>query len=137
MHVPVFFPQTRIVHDPSWHVALWNLHDRPLRQTATGWQLAKTGAPMRFANLKGLHNPNEGFFPHQTRLNVARPDVATLLTDYRKALAPYANVSLTAVAPAYGQQPEPVIVRGWRRTTTQGLRRVTQFIDQVPLPVLR
>lgn len=138
MHVPVFFGNVKIVKNPAWHVALWNLPYRTLRQTADGWQLSETGQPLLFANMKGLHKPDEGFFPYQNRLLPARrADVTALLTYYRQALAPFANPALDDVRPAYGQQPEPVVVRGWRRAAANALRRVTRFIDQVPLPAIR
>ncbi|WP_288424023.1 hypothetical protein [uncultured Spirosoma sp.] len=137
MHAPVFFAGITILHDPSWHVALWNLPQRPLRQRDSTWELAASGQPVLFANMKGLFNPDEGFFPHQTRLNPAkRSDVMTLLRDYRQQVAAKEPAALTPIRPAYGMQPVPLIVRGWRRTATTLLTALNKRIDTIYLPAL-
>ena len=141
MHVPVFFPNTRIIKNPGWHVALWNLPERTLTADGADWRVSGpmgTNQFLVFMNAKGLFNPDEGFFPHQNRLRLTdRPDVLALLARYRQAVASKANPALTNVLPAYGQQPEPVVLRGWRRVTTRSLRAITRFVDQVPLPTIR
>ena len=141
MHVPVFFRDVRIVKNPGWHVALWNLPERALQPDGAGWQVsdpAGSGQPVVFFNAKGLFNADEGFFAHQNRLRLAdRPDVRALLATYRQAVGVRANPALAGTAPAYGQQPEPVVLRGWRRATVRSMRAITRFFDQVPLPVIR
>lgn len=138
MHVPVFFRDVVVVRNPGWHVALWNLPERTVRQEGSGWLVdgpAGQRQPLQFVNFKGLLNPNEGFFPHQNRLRLSeRPDAANLLTYYRHALRSYSDLPVTNTSPAYGQKPEPVVLRGWRYTTVKSLRAVTQFLDQMPLP---
>lgn len=141
MHVPVFFRDVVVVRNPGWHVALWNLPERTVRQERNGWQVdgpAGQNQPLLLLNVKGLLNPDEGFFSHQNRLRLAdRPDVSALLTAYRQALSPYADLKVTTIRPAYGQKPEPVVLRGWRYATVRSLRAVTRFLDQVPLPVIQ
>lgn len=138
MHVPVFFNDVIVVKAPNWHLALWNLPERVVRQEADSWYVNETIEPLLFANLKGLFNPDEGFFPHQNRVNLShRPDAALLLSAYQRVLPSPIDPALTKFNPAYGQVPEPVILRGWRRTTRNTLQAITRFIDQVPLPVLR
>lgn len=141
MHVPVFFRDVAIVKNPGWHVALWNLPERTLRQDGQNWLVtgpAGENQPLQFVNFRGLLQADEGFFPHQNRLNRARrPDVSALLAAYRNALSRHELHLLERTRPAYGQQPEPVVLRGWRRVTVQSMRAVTRFLDQVPLPVIR
>jgi hypothetical protein len=138
MHVPIFFQDVAIVKEPNWHVALWNLPQRDLTDEDGQWQLKGSKAPLLFLNTKGLYNPDEGFFPHQNRLVVKnRPDLMRLLDTYRKTVSQYEDPTLKGVLPAYGQQPEPVVLRGWRFTTVQAMRAVTHFVNKVPLPVLR
>ena len=141
MHVPIFFGEVTVVNDPGWHVALWNLPERNLQLTELGWRVtgpAGTGRPLLFANFKGLHHPDEGFFPHQNRLQLrARPDAAALLADYRLALRAHAHPALARLTPTYGERPEPPVLRGWRRALVQSLRAATGFVDRVPLPVIR
>ncbi len=137
MHTPVFFGGITIVHDPSWHVALWNLPQRQLQQRETAWQLADSGQAVLFANMKGLFDPDEGFFPHQTRLDPAkRSDVTALLQMYRQQISDKELAALTAIRPAYGAQPVRPIVRGWRRTATTALTALSKWVDTVYLPVL-
>lgn len=141
MHMPVFFQHTQIIKNPGWHVALWNLPERTLQLEATGWQVTgptNTRQPLVFFNAKGLFNIDEGFFPHQTRLQLSdRPDVQALLKTYQQAVAVHASKALVDILPAYGQQAEPVVLRGWRRATVQSMRAIMRFVDQLPLPNIR
>lgn len=141
MHVPVFFQGTRIVKNPGWHVALWNLPERTLQPDGTGWRVTgpkDAKQPLVFFNAKGLYNADEGFFPYQNRLRLSnRPDVRALLATYRQAVAAHTNPALTSRPTAYGQQPEPVVLRGWRRTTVRSMRAIMRFLDHIPLPAIR
>lgn len=137
MHVPIFFRDVVVVRNPGWHVALWNGHERTIRPEHNDYWVdgpAGQNQPLRFVNFKGLLNPDEGFFPYQNRLRLSeRPDVADLLARYRQALSPYAALMVSTIHPAYGQKPEPVVLRGWRHTTVKSLRTLTRFLDQVSL----
>ncbi|MBC3786331.1 hypothetical protein [Spirosoma utsteinense] len=141
MYMPVFFTLVQVVKNPGWHAALWNLPERSLKADHSGWQITGPTAadqPLLFFNAKGLFNADEGFFPNQNRLKLAnRPDVQALLASYQQAVSARANPVLSSQYPAYGQQREPAVLRGWRRVTVQSMRVVTRFIDQVPLPVIR
>ena len=137
MYWPVFFENVRAVKDPGWQVALWNLPERQLNQTANGWQVNGTTA-LLFANFLGLLNPDAGFFPYQTRLRLAnRPDVRQLLTDYARIRATHDQPALRAIQPTFGSKPEPLVLRGWKHTLVKATRQLTNFIDRVPLPVFR
>ncbi|GAB3994821.1 hypothetical protein GCM10028807_33380 [Spirosoma daeguense] len=141
MHMPVYFQNVKIVRNPGWHVALWNFPERTLRQENNNWRVdgpAGGNENVLFVNFKGLHNPDEGFFPHQTRLRPAkRVDVTSLLTTYHQALSLQKLPKLATIKPAFGQKPEPVVLRGWRYVTVKSLRSITGFISNVPLPVIR
>ena len=136
MHVPAFFDGVRIIHDLTWHAALWNFHERRLTRKTYGWFVIDQGY-LQFVNFKGLTNSDEGFFPYQTRLKLRdRPDLQQLIMDYRQQVQPYRQAQFEQ-KPAYGLQPEPVILRGWRKKTVDSLRKVNAFIDTMPIPVLR
>lgn len=141
MHVPTFFADTGFLKDPGLQVALWNLPERRLRHTPLGWQVSHNGqtTPLLTADFQGLLRPDEGLFQQQTRFSLGqRPDGKHLLDDYQKALREQASTGLTRIAPAYGQQPEPVVRRGWRRTAHERLSRLSRWIDTVPVrPVHR
>ena len=141
MHVPVFFRDVRIIKNSGWHVALWNLPERTLQSDGAGWRVngpTDINQPLVFVNAKGLFNADEGFFAHQNRLRPsARPDARSLLATYQQAVAVHANSALSSLAPAYGQRPEPVVVRGWRRAAIRSMRAVMRFLDTVPLPAVR
>ncbi|MVM41909.1 hypothetical protein GO730_36600 [Spirosoma sp. HMF3257] len=141
MHVPVMFRGVTIVKNPGWHVGLWNLHERTI-QLRENHRLVSgpTGQnePLLFVNFKGLSNPDEGFFPHQTRVRLAdRPEINSLLTSYRQLISNDLSSALGLVNPAYGQQPEPLVLRGWRYATIKSMRTVTRFLDQVYIPVIK
>ena len=140
MHVPVFFRSTLVIRNPGWHVALWNLPERTIRQERNSWLIdgpVAQNQPLQFVNFKGLLNPDEGFFPHQNRLRLSeRPDATDLLSLYRQNLAPYLALKGWGVFPAYGQKPEPVVLRGWKHATVKSFRAATRYIDKVYLPRL-
>ncbi|MVM30128.1 hypothetical protein GO755_08790 [Spirosoma sp. HMF4905] len=141
MHVPVMFRGVVIVKNSGWHVALWNLHERTIRSQDTGWLVSGPigqNEPLLFVNFKGIQNLDEGFFSHQTRVRISdRPEIATLLTAYRQSIVRYQPLSFETISPTYGQQPEPVIVRGWRYATIQSMQTVTRFLDRVYIPVIK
>ena len=138
MHVPVFFRNVRIIRNPGWHVALWNVAERTLRQNNIGWIASTTESqnqPVLFVNFKGLTNPDQGFFPHQNRLRLSeRSAIIALLKAYRQTLAVRQLPALDAISPAYGQQPEPVVLRGWRHATVRSLQTITRFLDRAIIP---
>ena len=138
MHVPIFFRDVVVIRNPGWHVALWNLPERTLRQEGDGW-LANgpeiQNQPVQFVNFKGVANPDEGFFSHQQRVRLSeRPDISFLLANYRQSLAVYSSLNVVDSSSAYGKQPEPVVVRGWRYATIKSLRSITRFLDRVHIP---
>lgn len=141
MHVPALFSQVGILKNIGLQVALWNLPERHLANApATGWQVIENriAMPLLTADFLGLTNVDEGLFPYQNRLQVnRRPDVSTLLADYQTALAPHRRPDLLT-APAYGQQPEPIPLRGWRWSVQHRLQRLSNWIENVPVrPVHR
>ena len=141
MHVPIFFRNTRVIRNPGWHAALWNLPERTLTPEAAHWRVngpAGTNEPLLFFDFKGLLNPNEGFFTHQNRLRVSEKEpVAVLLAAYRRAVDEYKKRINTNYPATYGQQPEPPVLRGWRYAVAKSSRSVVRFLDRVYLPAIR
>lgn len=137
MHVPVFFQDVVVVRQPGWHVALWNLTERPLRQTGTDWHVTTphgSDQPLLFVNHKGLLNPDEGLFTDLNhRALVRQAEISALVGQCRAALARHSASFLFNVAPAYGNRPVPVVLRGWRHQAVRSMRSVTRFIEQVSL----
>ena len=141
MHVPVFFRNTRVIRNPGWHAALWNLPERTLIPEAGHWRVngpAGDNEPLLFFNFKGLLNPTEGFFTHQNRLRFSEKSPAgTLLTTYRQAVARHEIAFDKTHSAAFGQQPEPPVLRGWRYSLAKSARSAIHFLDHVYLPVIR
>lgn len=136
MHVPSFFANTGILKEPGLQVSLWNVPERQLSQTAQGWQVTHGGqtTPLLTADFLGMLRPDEGLFQQQTRFVLSqRPDANQLLNEYQAALREQAALAPAPVAPAYGQQPEPVVRRGWRRTAHSRLSQLSRWIDTVPI----
>jgi hypothetical protein len=141
MHVPVFFAGVKVIKHLSWHLALWNLPDRVIRQAGNEWLVTGLGnthtETICFASFKGLFNMDEGFFPNQNRVHLSeRPYVVAFLNEYKRFVASQEN-NIPVIPTAYGRQVSPVVLRGWRQTAVQSLRSIVDFIDRLPLPVLR
>ena len=137
MHVPTLFSGVGILKNPGVQVALWNLPQRTLTKTANGWQVAGKGktdvpVPLLTADFLGLSKPTEGLFQQQNRLQVRhRPDVTELLAEYETTRIPFRFPEQIF---RYGQQPEPVVLRGWKRLAKQKLIQLGNWIDNVPVP---
>ncbi|MBO0936931.1 hypothetical protein J2I47_10280 [Fibrella sp. HMF5335] len=136
MHVPTLFAGVGVLKNTGLQAALWNLPQRLLVRQPDGWQvgLGDAQTPLLSVDFLGLTVKNEGLFQHQNRLRLAsRSDVRQLLTDYRAALTSF---SYNAPHPAYGEQPEPVIRTGWRRTAHTRLTQLSRWIATVPVKPL-
>ncbi len=126
MHLLALFNGVRVINDRRWHRAIWNWHER---------QKQGEVQPL-WINFKGLYNQDEGLFVHQTRLKLTQhPELQRLLTAYRAAVATRQQPAFSQ-APAFGKQPEPPVVRGWKRHTGLALRSVANYVETVDLPAI-
>lgn len=125
---PGLFEGVTIVKNPGWHLGLWNLHERPAYETAH----------IAFLNYKGLAD-QEGYFQAQNRVRLsAFPLIKNLLRDYQNRVQYHnragVSVPLDSVAPAYGQQPFKMPLRGWRKEAVETLRQTVKYIETVDVP---
>ena len=79
--IPGFFPDHRILYEPGYNVAYWNLHERRLTQRDGEWLVE--GQPLRFFHFSG-YNP---FAPlllskHQNRHRLSGMPTLKRLTDF-------------------------------------------------------
>lgn len=81
--LPSFIPRTRILHHPGYNVAYWNLPQRRVSRTASGWTV--NGQPLAFFHFSGNDLYNEEVFArHSPSLTMAKAgDAAELLREYR------------------------------------------------------
>ncbi|WP_128545216.1 hypothetical protein [Larkinella soli] len=125
--VPGLFDGVEIVKDRSWHVGLWNLHER----------FQGAGFSPAFFNFKGIVD-QEGYLQAQNRSRPGRhPVVRTLLEAYRNRIRPFdrtGEVVLSGIEPAYGRQPFVPPLVGWRRNVVESLRETVRFIETVDVP---
>ncbi|WP_375448207.1 hypothetical protein [uncultured Fibrella sp.] len=136
MHVPALFEQVGILKQIGLQVALWNLPERHLALVQGNWQVIDkaTPVPLVTADFLGLTNPHEGLFQRQNRLQLTkRPDAGTLVSLYQTALSRHLSPELVSVPAAYGKQPEPVMLTGWRYSALQKLQRLSTWIGSVPV----
>ncbi len=131
MHTPAFLADVAISTTPGWNVGIWNLHEYgPIRRDDSNQWLINGISPLVSVNFCGLINPNEGLFPYQTRFTLTdRPDVQQLITDYRERYSLKMDHE-----PAYGQCPEPPVLRGWRKAVADTLHTVSHQIETAPVP---
>lgn len=131
MMTVVFYPATRIVKNPGWHVGLWNLHERNLRSAGT--QQTADGQPLAFFNFDGFVNRSL-LFDGQNRVRLsAFPAAQALVRAYRQVVQRL-DADLSRIAPAYGRQVIKYPLPAWRKSLLQSLRQTVQFIDTVDVP---
>jgi len=79
--VPGFFPDHKILHEPGYNAAYWNLHERPLTQKDGEWMA--DGQPLHFFHFSGYN----AFDPlqlskHQNRHRLSDMPTLKRLTDF-------------------------------------------------------
>ncbi|MCF3627082.1 tetratricopeptide repeat protein [Planktothrix agardhii 1801] len=81
--IPGYFPDTYILHDPSYNVAYWNLHDRTVEKI--GDEYFVDGRPLAFFHFSGYSPQNKNSLSkHQTRHNLDDLPVVKKLCDCYK-----------------------------------------------------
>ncbi len=76
-----FLKDARVLHDPSYNVAYWNLHYRSLAQSEDGWMV--NGKILRFFHFSGFNPKMPGILSkHQDRFATLPEPVARLLEWY-------------------------------------------------------
>jgi hypothetical protein len=84
--LPAFLERTRILHHRGYNVAYWNLSQRTVRNTESGWEVNRV--PLRFVHFSGcgITKP-EVFSRHSLQFTLARiGDLATLFGEYAEAM---------------------------------------------------
>jgi glycosyltransferase involved in cell wall biosynthesis len=92
------FDGVRILREPGYNIAYWNLHERMIAKAADGY--AVCGRPVRFFHFSGYSPAARGSLSrHQTRHDARdHPDLFGLLNDYADALVAEGH-------PAYAEAP--------------------------------
>lgn len=83
---PAFVESTRVVRDPIYNIAYWNLPHRFLRQRNDRWEIE--GRAAGFFHFSGLDLQDlTAISRHQNRLDLSdRPELLPLFEDYRRRL---------------------------------------------------
>lgn len=82
--VPCYFSSVGVVRDPGCNMAYWNLHERKLTDTDSGY-LVNAEHPLRFFHFSGIDiDDYSQLSKHCTRfLLEGRPDLSSLFRNYR------------------------------------------------------
>lgn len=99
---PSFLEHLTVLRDPGYNVAYWNLANRPVRNTASGWTAA--GSPLIFFHFSGVTpGAPDVFSKHQSRFDMTNiGDAAGLVRDYVDRLAANGQAHWSAIPYAYG-----------------------------------
>ena len=84
---PGLFNGIVILRHPGCNMAFWNLHERSLQETTSGYHLGD-GSPLCFFHFSGvlLHDP-DSLSRNTNRFTLAeRPDLKTLFADYKRTI---------------------------------------------------
>ena len=77
-----FIQKTYILHDVSYNVAYWNLHERRVSKTKN---YSINGKPLKFFHFSGLSNQIEEVSRHQNRIRIEKNStIYRLFEDYKK-----------------------------------------------------
>jgi glycosyltransferase involved in cell wall biosynthesis len=115
---PAFLEGVRVLRDPIYNLAYWNLaHRFPVQQDGR-WMV--DGRPVGFFHFSGFDADDiDGVSRHQNRIRLRdREELRPLFEDYRRRLADRGFFSSRDIAYAYGRfdgMPSPPIPRFLRR----------------------
>lgn len=100
---PCFLPNVEVLRDPGYNVAYWNLANRRLERSESGWQV--NGTPLRFFHFSGVAIDDlEQISKYQDRYELKdRPDLRPLFAEYRKSLLRAGMEQTKDIPYAYGR----------------------------------
>ena len=106
--IPGYFPDTYILHDPSYNVAYWNLHDRTVEKI--GDEYLVDGRPLAFFHFSGYSPKNRNkLSKHQTRHNLYDlPTVKELCDGYANKMLKWGYSKAKNFPYAYGKLPNGI-----------------------------
>ncbi len=101
--VPWYFDSVHALKHAGCNVAYWNLHERTLTKTGTGWVVNGT-APLIFFHFSGIDIDGETqISKHTNQFNLlSRPDLAELFACYRECILRNGIHELSAQPYAFG-----------------------------------
>lgn len=108
--IPGYFQDCYILHDPSYNVAYWNLHERRIEKTASGYEV--DGEPLSFFHFSG-YDPRKSdiLSKHQTRHRlIDDPSVEHLFDHYGSKLFEAGLNETKGYVYEYGTLPNGITV---------------------------
>jgi len=108
---PSFLEHLKVLRDPGYNVAYWNLANRPVRRTAKGFTAASS--PLVFFHFSGVSpGAPDVFSKHQSRFDMANiGDAADLVRDYLDYLTANGHAHWSTTPYAFGkfETGEPIV----------------------------
>lgn len=129
--VPLYFPETVVSRHPGCNLAYWNLHERRLEETASGF--AVNGEPLVFFHFSGfrIHQP-ERLSQHQNRIRESNhPAVMKLLAAYRDELVRCDFEKYLAIPPVYGNDGIKKKIPLLKRVLIDGLAKAGYSLQKI------
>ncbi|MEM6912384.1 MAG: glycosyltransferase [Pseudomonadota bacterium] len=128
-YAPAFVGATRLLHDPGYNAAYWNLHERRITKDNDGNWLADN-TPLTFFHFSGVDPTDPSVFSrHQNRFTVSElGPLQALLDDYLARLRSYESLSeqsLSSLPYAYGRHTEGIPI-------LDAMRRVYRRVYPTP-----
>jgi glycosyltransferase involved in cell wall biosynthesis len=133
--VPGYYPDHKLIHNPGYNVAYWNLHERDIAKAGDGWLV--DGHPLAFFHFSG-YSPlkPEVLSKHQSRHDFKQmPEVEGVFDDYAKDLLEAGYAETVAQDYAYAMLPNGLKPPKFLRDIVQGLLRANVvFPDPIKEP---
>jgi hypothetical protein len=101
--VPCYFNSVHVVRDPGYNMAYWNLHERKLTETESGY-LVNGEYPLRFFHFSGIDLEDYSqLSKHCNRFSLeGRPDLIRLFRNYRDRVEAKGGKECRNIPYAYG-----------------------------------
>lgn len=133
-YAPSLVSNLRVVRDPGWNVAYWNLPHRGL--TSENGRILVNGSPLFFFHFSGLATTGNVLSKHQDRFTISDlgGTVQTLIAEYREAFRANGRDTYSAIPYGFNNFPSGRAIPAFFHHLYRGDPRIAEKLGPLHAP---